>query len=125
MTTMITGIRTIGVPVTDQDKAVEFYVGMLGFHKRLDVPLDGLGGRWIEVGLPGTDTTLALVPAKPGAPVVVDTGIRLTTPDVEAAHTELAGHGVSVDDILRWPNAPAMCTFRDPFGHRLVIVEAG
>ncbi len=123
MTTMITGIRTVGVPVTDQDQAVEFYVGVLGFDKRLDVALEGLGGRWIEVGVPGTGVTLALVPAKPGTPAGVATGIRLTTPDVEAVHVELAGQGVDVEEILRWPGVPAMFTFRDPFGNRLEIVE--
>lgn len=123
MTTTITGIRTVGVPVTDQDQAVDFYVGLLGFDKRLDVPLDGFGGRWIEVGVPGTATTLALVPAKPDAPAGAETGIRLTTLDADAAHTELAGHGVGVDEVLRWPGAPAMFAFRDPFGNRLEIVE--
>ncbi len=29
MRTAITGVRTIGVPVTDQDRAVDFYVGTL------------------------------------------------------------------------------------------------
>src|SRR5262245_38437776 len=94
MSTMITGIRTVGVPVADQDQAVEFYVGVLGFDKQLDVPLEGLGARWIEVGVPGASTTLALVPAKPGAPAGVETGVRLTTPDAETTHTELSKHGV-------------------------------
>lgn len=124
MTTMITGIRTVGVPVADQDQALEFYVGVLGFDKRLDVPLDGLGGRWIEVGVPGTDVTLALVPAKPGAPAGVETGIRLTTPDADAVHADLAGQGVGVEEILRWPGAPAMFAVRDPFGNRFELVEA-
>ncbi|HEX3923344.1 MAG TPA: hypothetical protein VHY31_13735 [Streptosporangiaceae bacterium] len=35
-TTRITGLRTVAVPVTDQDRAVAFYVGRLGFEKRLD-----------------------------------------------------------------------------------------
>ena len=49
MRTAISGVRTIGVPVTDQDRAVDFYVGTLGFDQRLDVPVEQLGGRWIEV----------------------------------------------------------------------------
>ncbi|HEX4016737.1 MAG TPA: hypothetical protein VHX15_08370 [Frankiaceae bacterium] len=32
MALQISGIRTIGVPVVDQDKALEFYVGTLGFE---------------------------------------------------------------------------------------------
>ena len=33
----ITDVRTVGVPVSDQDRAIDFYVGTLGFEKRLDV----------------------------------------------------------------------------------------
>lgn len=53
--TRITGVRTIGVPVTDQDKALEFYVGTLGFEKQLDAPVEQLGGRWIEVAPPADE----------------------------------------------------------------------
>jgi catechol 2,3-dioxygenase-like lactoylglutathione lyase family enzyme len=31
--TAITGVRTVGVPVTDQDRALEFYVEKLGFEE--------------------------------------------------------------------------------------------
>jgi catechol 2,3-dioxygenase-like lactoylglutathione lyase family enzyme len=44
----ITGVHTVGVPVTDQDRAIDFYVGTLGFSKRLDADMGG-GRRWIEV----------------------------------------------------------------------------
>jgi catechol 2,3-dioxygenase-like lactoylglutathione lyase family enzyme len=53
----ITDVRTVGVPVTDQDRAVEFYGG-LGFETRLDVPL-GDGGRWIELAPPGVPPMFA------------------------------------------------------------------
>ena len=33
-TTHITGLGTVAVPVTDQDRALEFYVGRLGFETR-------------------------------------------------------------------------------------------
>ena len=42
----------IGRAVTDQDRAIDFYVGTLGFDKRLDARLGG-GRRWIEVGPDG------------------------------------------------------------------------
>ena len=35
----ISGVYTVGVPVTDQDRAIEFYVDTLGLEKRLDVPI--------------------------------------------------------------------------------------
>jgi lactoylglutathione lyase len=61
--TRITGVRTVGVPVTDQDRALTFYVQTLAFEKRLDAPVEQLGGRWIEVAPAGAAITIARVPA--------------------------------------------------------------
>jgi lactoylglutathione lyase len=55
---LVTRVRTIGVPVRDQDKALEFYATVLGLDKTLDVPI-GSGRRWIEVSPPGGGTTIA------------------------------------------------------------------
>jgi catechol 2,3-dioxygenase-like lactoylglutathione lyase family enzyme len=119
----ITGVATIGVPVSDQDRAIEFYVGTLGLEKRLDAPMPG-GGRWIMVAPPGRlGTTLALVAAHEGVPAGVDTGIRLTTPDADAAHTSLVAGGVEVGEVLRWPGVPAMFSFRDQDGNGLELIE--
>ena len=38
-TIQIEEVRTVGVPVTDQDRAIRFYVDTLGFETRLDVPI--------------------------------------------------------------------------------------
>ena len=48
----IADVRTVGVPVWDQDRAIGFYVGVLGFEKRLDVDMGG-GRRWVEVAPSG------------------------------------------------------------------------
>jgi predicted enzyme related to lactoylglutathione lyase len=121
--TRITEVGTVGVPVTDQDRALEFYVGTLGFEKRMDAPF-GQGQRWIEVAPAGAATSIALAPTPPGAPTGVDTGIRLTTGDAEADHTELIKAGVDVDaEIMRWPGVPLMFTVRDPDGNILYLVE--
>ncbi len=120
----VTGMATVGVPVTDQDRAVEFYVGILGMEKRLDAPTPG-GGRWIVVAPPGTlGTTLALVAAHDGVPAGVETGIRLTTPDAGAAHAQLLSIGVKAGEVLRWPGVPAMFAFRDQDGNGLELIEA-
>ena len=116
-------VRTVGVPVSDQDRALEFYAGKLGFETRLDVPL-GDTGRWIEVAPPGATTTIALVVAHEGVPAGVETGIRFTTPDADADHADLRANDVDADDILRWPGVPAMFAFRDQDGNGLEIVES-
>ena len=118
----ITGVRTIGVPVGDQDRAVDFYVGTLGFEKRLDVPLGG-GNRWIEVAPPGASVTIALVAAHAGLPAGVETGIRFTTENADADHAALRARGVDADDVLRWDGVPPMFAFRDADGNGMEIVE--
>lgn len=121
--TGITGMTTVAVPVTDQERALDFYVGTLGFEMRRDAPF-GPGMRWIEVAPPGSATTIALPPlgdVKPG----VDTGIRLTTSNAEADHAALRAKGVDVGaEVLRFgPGVPPMFTLRDPDGNTLYVVE--
>ena len=121
--TTITAIHTIGIPVTDQDRAVRLFVDTLGFETRLDAPI-GDGMRWIEVAPPTSTTTIALVAATDETPAGVDTGIRLATDDVDAAHAALTDRGVEVDEILRWPDVPPMFTFRDADGNTLYVVAS-
>jgi predicted enzyme related to lactoylglutathione lyase len=123
-TTRISGVRTIGVPVSDQQRALEFYGGVLGFETRMDSPFPG--GRWIEVAAPGATTTIALAAAREGTATGVDTGIRFSTADAATDHATLAGAGVDVDtEVLRFPGVPPMFSFRDPDGNTLYIVEQG
>jgi catechol 2,3-dioxygenase-like lactoylglutathione lyase family enzyme len=125
----ITRVGMVAVPVGDQDRALEFYVGTLGFEKRLDIAHDG--GRWIEVAPSGGTTTLALVPAKDGTPAGVDTGIRLVLDavhddaieDMAAIHSDLVARGVDADPEVRHvPGIPPMFAFRDPDGNVLRVV---
>jgi catechol 2,3-dioxygenase-like lactoylglutathione lyase family enzyme len=121
--TAITSVRTVGVPVMDQDRALAFYVERLGFEKRLDVPLEQFGGRWIEVAPPGAAISIALVPAREDVPAGVETGIRLTTDDAAGVHADLKAQGVEVGEVLRWPDVPPMFEIRDQDGNGLEITE--
>ena len=118
----ITGLHTVGIPVTDQDAALAFYEG-LGFETRLDVPM-GEGARWIEMAPPGSPVTIALERAHADRPVGTETGVRLLTGDADAANAALRSRGVDADEVLRWPDVPPMFTFRDQDGNGLAIVEA-
>jgi catechol 2,3-dioxygenase-like lactoylglutathione lyase family enzyme len=118
-------IGTVVVPVSDQDRAIEFYVDRLGLEKRADVPF-GDGYRWVEVAPPGADTTIAIVPPPPGKPTGnVETGIGLHTEDIDAYHAELKDRGVDVDaEISRMGDpVPPLFWFRDPDGNTLMVVE--
>jgi catechol 2,3-dioxygenase-like lactoylglutathione lyase family enzyme len=118
----IVGIHTVGIRVTDQVRALRFYVDVLGLEARLDRPT-GNGTRWIEVAPPQASVTLALELARGDAPAGVETGIRLVTLDADAEHARLESRGVEVGEVLRWPGVPPMFMFRDQDGNRLEIVQ--
>jgi predicted enzyme related to lactoylglutathione lyase len=121
--THLTEVHTISVPVSDQQRALEFYTGKLGLETRMDVSY-GDGQRWIEVAVPGATTTIALAPPGEGGSVGVDTGIRFRTGDAQADYEGFKSRGVPVEgDIMRWPDVPAMFTFRDLDGNLLYVVE--
>lgn len=120
----ITGVHTVGVPVSDQDRAIDFYVSTLGLEKRMDADMGG-GRRWIEVAPPGGTTTIALIRSHEGLPAGVETGIRLLAVDAGAMHASLRASGVEVDEVLRWPGVPPMFAFRDQDGNGMEVVEQG
>src|SRR3954454_11230954 len=92
--TRISKIGTVIVPVSDQDRAIEFYVEKLGLEKRTDVPF-GNGDRWVEVAPHDAVTTIALAPPPPGRPTGNrETGISLYSADIEAYHAELKAAGI-------------------------------
>ena len=114
---MITRIGTVLVPVSDQDRALRFFVDTLGFEIRIDGVFGG-GERWIEVAPLNAATTIALVDSEA-------TEVSFATDDAEAAHAELLARGVDADaEILRLgEGVPPMFTFRDADGNRYRVVE--
>ena len=116
----ITGIATIGVPVRNQDLALAFFTGTLGFETRTDYRGDGF--RWLTVAPQGSPVTIALVhkPDDTGR----DTGVRFIVENAENEHERLVSLGVDVGNILHWPGVPAMFDFRDRDGNLYEMVEA-
>jgi predicted enzyme related to lactoylglutathione lyase len=126
MSTRVSKLANVIVPVADQDRALQFYTEALGLEKRADVPF-GDGNRWIEVAPPGADTPIAICP--PGPNVTAggkDTGISLQTDDIDAYHAQLKDRGVDVDaEVSRFGDAvPPLFWFRDPEANVLMVVEA-
>jgi catechol 2,3-dioxygenase-like lactoylglutathione lyase family enzyme len=118
-------VGRVCVTVGDTDRAIDFYVGTLGFEKVVDVPM-GESMRWVEVALPGTATTIALAPPPEGRQAGGgETGICLDTSDVDADHAALRAAGVDVDEqVTRWGGpVPPMFWLRDPDGNALIIVQ--
>ena len=118
--TRITQVGTVMVPVSDQDRALEFYVDKLGFDKRTDSAY-GDGDRWLEVAPPGAATTIALVRPREGESAGIESRVGLTTKD----HADLRARGVDVDEaVMRMGDpVPPMFFFRDQDGNNLLIVQ--
>ena len=121
--TRITEVGTVIVPVSDQDRAIEFYTETLGFELRGDSPY-GDGDRWVEVAPAGAATTIALVPPREGQSVGVPTNMGLTTQDVDADHAALKERGADVDEVVRMGDpVPPMFFLRDQDGNQIFVVQ--
>ncbi len=137
--TRISQVATVFVPVADQERALEFYLDMLGFEKRADFTY-GEASRWIEVAPPGSKIAIALVSPSEGKSDRGDEAhCALTTEDIEADHATLRARGVDVDaEIARKGKrrsglvsteatvpdpVPSQFFFRDPDGNRFLIVQ--
>ena len=121
----ISKVGRVVVTVADTDRALDFYVGTLGFEKVVDVPM-GEDMRWVEVSVSGAETTIALAPPPPGKEAGdKETGIILDTSDVDGAHAALKEAGVDDDDeVTRFGGpVPPMFWLRDPDGNSLIVVE--
>jgi catechol 2,3-dioxygenase-like lactoylglutathione lyase family enzyme len=123
--TRVSKIGTVVIPVSDQDRQIEFYTETLGFEKRADIAF-GNRYRWVEVAPGDAEATIALAPPPEGTPTGSrETGIGLYTDDIDAFHAELKAAGVDVDDEVSRMGGPVppLCWLRDPEGNSLMIVE--
>ena len=121
--TRISEINLVIIPSTDQDRSIEFYES-LGFEKRTDIPF-GDSYRWVEVYPPAGTTGIALAPPREGDPVGVQTGISLTTDEIDTTHAQMLSAGVDADaEVARMGDpVPPMFWFRDPDGNELLLVQ--
>jgi catechol 2,3-dioxygenase-like lactoylglutathione lyase family enzyme len=137
--TKLKQVGTVFVPVSDQDRALQFYLEKLGFEKRGDFTYSA-GSRWIEVAPPGSAVAIALVPRSEGTSVRAgETLCAFSTEDIESDYATLRDRGVRVDaEIGRKGTSrpglvsaqvtvndpmPPQFSFRDPDGNRFLIVE--
>ncbi|HEX4624645.1 MAG TPA: VOC family protein [Solirubrobacteraceae bacterium] len=130
----VTQVATVMVPVTDQDRALAFFVDALGFEKRADFEYAD-GERWVEVAPPGAASQVTLVQARDGRAAGIETGLSFNSTDVEADHAALRARGVDVDGAILgqddppvpWAGGvlagiPPMFLVRDPDGNSFLIV---
>ena len=132
---MINGIGIHSVYVLDQDVALDFYVGTLGFTIDTDVDMGFM--RWLTIAPPGQPDRLILL-EKPGPPALSDeTAARirdlvtqgampvtiLSTDDCRGTHAALVARGVEFTQDPEDQPYGTDCAFRDPFGNQLRMTQ--
>ena len=56
----LTSLQVVSVPVSDQDRAKQFYAGQLGFTEEIDSSF-GEAMRWVMLRPPGSGTAITRV----------------------------------------------------------------
>jgi catechol 2,3-dioxygenase-like lactoylglutathione lyase family enzyme len=91
-------LEVVVIPVSDVDRAKEFYGG-LGWRLDVDLPFDN-GVRIVQFTPPGSGCSIQfgakITSAEPGSAQ----GLYLVVPDIEAARDDLAAHGAEVSEVF-------------------------
>ena len=116
---IVNALQVVSIPVSDQDRAKGFYRDVLGFDEMADQPM-GPEMRWVQLGLPGAQTSITLVTWFPSMPAGSLNGVVLETSDVDAAAKELQDTGLQLGPIESAPWG-RYTTFDDPDGNGFVL----
>jgi predicted enzyme related to lactoylglutathione lyase len=116
----VSKVQLFSVPVSDQDRARDFYVNVLGFEVRSDTQF-GPEMRWVMVAPPGAQTALTLVTHFPSMPAGSLKGMVLETADLEADVERIAGLGVTITNGIEDAPWGRFAQFDDPDGNGIVL----
>jgi catechol 2,3-dioxygenase-like lactoylglutathione lyase family enzyme len=108
-------LQLVAIPVSDVDRAKEFYVEKLGFNPDHDHRV-GDDLRFVQLTPPGSACSIAMGEGVVDAPPGSVKGMQLVVPDIEAAHAQLVERGVEVSDVQEFPWG-SFVFFSDPDGN--------
>jgi uncharacterized glyoxalase superfamily protein PhnB len=125
--------------VHDQDEALDFWTGKVGFEVRSDVTLPEMGDfRWLSVSPPGQEDFAVVLMAIPGPPLMDDATVDqvrdlmgkgfagtlfLTTEDCRASYEELRSRGVEFTEEPEERPYGIDAGFRDPSGNSIRLTQ--
>jgi catechol 2,3-dioxygenase-like lactoylglutathione lyase family enzyme len=129
-------VRLSSLFVLDQDEALDFYCGKLGFEVHTDADLGFM--RWLTICPPG-DRDREILLEKPGPPSMDEATaatvrelltkgaaggwIGLQTDDVRRTYEELVAKGVEFTQEPVERDYGVDCGLRDPFGNAIRILQ--
>ena len=124
-------IKLLSIVVDDQQKAVDFYTGILGFMKTQDIPVGEY--RWIQIASPeGGDAEISLEPnvnpaAKTYQSALFEQGIPYTAfevDDLESEFQRLSDLGVEFTTKPMNAGGVEMAVFEDTCGNLIQIYQS-
>jgi catechol 2,3-dioxygenase-like lactoylglutathione lyase family enzyme len=119
-------LEVVVVPVSDVDRAKEFYAERLGFHVDHDSsPAEGV--RVVQLTPRGSACSIVIgtgvAPMEPGS----IKGLQLVVDDIDAAYADLSGRGVELGEVqeLGPPDSEGykFVFFSDPDGNGWAVQE--
>jgi catechol 2,3-dioxygenase-like lactoylglutathione lyase family enzyme len=119
-------LEVVVVPVSDVDRAKEFYEGKMGFVVDHDTSF-GDGTRVVQLTPRGSACSIAIgsgiAPMEPGSVK----GLQLVVSDMDTAYEELSGRGVELGEVqeLGQPGREGFkfVFFNDPDGNGWAVQE--
>jgi catechol 2,3-dioxygenase-like lactoylglutathione lyase family enzyme len=114
-------LELVSVPVSDVDRAKEFYTEKVGFNADHDHRVtEEL--RFVQLTPPGSACSIAIGSGMPQAEPGSVRGLQIVVPDVAEARAELAGRGVEVSDLQEFPWG-IFTFFADPDGNTWALQQ--
>lgn len=117
---MITHVKFVSIPTTDQDRSLAFYTGMLGFKVVTDQPFGG-GQRWIELRIGNSDTRFVPFTMDKGPKPGSSFNGALACDNVERTYAELLAKGVEFAAPPAKQPWGTYAVMRDPDGNEFVL----
>ena len=128
-------LEMIVVPVSDVDRAKDFYADQVGFHVYVDHRA-GDDFRVVQLTPPGSKCSITVGKGISQVPPGSAQGMHLVVSDIDKARAELAERGVDVSEVQHFENGqltpgpdPARsdygsyCFFKDPDGNGWAVQE--
>jgi catechol 2,3-dioxygenase-like lactoylglutathione lyase family enzyme len=114
-------LELVAIPVSDVDRAKEFYVEKAGFNPDHDHNVsDEI--RFVQLTPPGSACSIAIGKGVTDAAPGSVQGMQMVVPDIEAARAELSERGVDVSDVQVFPWG-SFVFFADPDGNRWAVQQ--
>ncbi len=114
-------LELVAIPVSDVDRAKDFYAEKVGFNADHDHRISD-EVRFVQLTPPGSACSIALgtgiSQAEPGSVQ----GMQMVVPDVQAARAELVGRGVEVSEVQEFPWG-SFVFFSDPDGNGWAVQQ--